>query len=84
MWDELKHILRSAHDKAIIVEDGKPRYVVMSIEEYGRLQEQPEQPREAEGERSYEEANDELSSIEVDEGAKSEARGAIDLNDLPL
>lgn len=81
MWDELKHILRSTHDKAIIVEDGKPRYVVMSVEEYSRLQGQPEGQGE---ERSYEEANEALSSIEVDEEAKGEARGAIDLNDLPL
>lgn len=84
MWDELKHILRSTHDKAIIVEDGKPRYVVMSVEEYARLQEQSEGQKEAGGAHSYEEANEELSSIEVDEEAKSEVRGAIDLNDLPL
>ncbi len=38
MWDQLKSILHSSNEKAIIIEDGKPTFVVMSIEEYLKLQ----------------------------------------------
>lgn len=81
MWEELKAILRDAHDKAVVVEDGKPRYIVLSIEEYTRLRDEAERGA---SETLSEAANAELSSIEIDEGAKEEAAAAIDLNNLPL
>lgn len=37
MWETLKKILKTSNDKAIIIEDGQPRYVVLSIEEYTKL-----------------------------------------------
>lgn len=84
MWEELKTILRDAHDKAVVVEDGKPRYIVLSIEEYTRLRDEAERGVEAANETLSEVANEQLSSIEIDESAKEEAAEAIDLNNLPL
>ncbi|MEX0916865.1 MAG: hypothetical protein WDZ44_02070 [Candidatus Spechtbacterales bacterium] len=84
MWEELKTILRDASDKAVVVEDGKPRYIVLSIEEYTRLRDAAEQGAEEANEVLSEAVNDQLSSIEIDESAKEEAAEAIDLNNLPL
>lgn len=37
MWETLKKILKTSNEKAIIIEDGEPKYVVLSIDEYMRL-----------------------------------------------
>ena len=37
MWDKLKKILKTSNEKAVIIEDGEPRYVVLSVDEYLRL-----------------------------------------------
>ena len=39
MWDKLKKILKTSNEKAVIIEDGEPRYVVLSVDEYLRLTE---------------------------------------------
>lgn len=84
MWEELKSILRDAHDKAVVVEDGKPRYVVLSVEEYARLRDGAERGLQEANEALSEAVNDEFSSVEIEESAKQEASEAIDLNNLPL
>lgn len=37
MWDKLKEILKASNEKAVIVEDGEPKYVVLSVDEYLKL-----------------------------------------------
>lgn len=37
MWESLKKILKTSNEKAVIIEDGKLKYVVLSIDEYMRL-----------------------------------------------
>ncbi len=37
MWKTVKRLLQKGGGKCIIVEDGKPTYVVMGIEEYERM-----------------------------------------------
>ena len=37
MWDQLKNIIRQTSDKAVIIEDGEPRFVVLTVQEYNRL-----------------------------------------------
>ena len=37
MWETLKKILKTSNEKAIIIEDGEPKYVILSIDEYMRL-----------------------------------------------
>ena len=37
MWDQLKSIIRQTSDKAVIIEDGEPRFVVLTVKEYNRL-----------------------------------------------
>ena len=37
MWDQLKSIIRQTSDKAVIIEDGEPRFVVLTVQEYNRL-----------------------------------------------
>ncbi|MDX1607651.1 MAG: hypothetical protein R3251_00360 [Candidatus Spechtbacterales bacterium] len=39
MWESLKNILKTSNEKAVIVEDGEPRYVILSVDEYLRLSE---------------------------------------------
>jgi hypothetical protein len=38
MWSEIKSILQDAKNRCIIIEDGKPRYVVVPFDEYQKLQ----------------------------------------------
>ena len=38
MWSEIKSILTDNKTRCVIVEDGKPRYVVIPFEEYQHLQ----------------------------------------------
>jgi len=40
MWESLKKILKTSNEKAVIIEDGQPRYVVLSVEEYLKLNNQ--------------------------------------------
>ncbi|MEX0870144.1 MAG: hypothetical protein WDZ39_01825 [Candidatus Spechtbacterales bacterium] len=37
MWDKLKKILDISNDRAVIVEDGEPRYVILSVDEYLKM-----------------------------------------------
>lgn len=37
MWDQLKSIIRQTSDKAVVIEDGEPRFVVLTVQEYNRL-----------------------------------------------
>ncbi|MDX1535194.1 MAG: hypothetical protein R3346_00285 [Candidatus Spechtbacterales bacterium] len=39
MWDKLKKILEYSNGRGIIIEDGEPRYVILSIDEYISLKE---------------------------------------------
>ncbi|MEX0877310.1 MAG: hypothetical protein WDZ40_00410 [Candidatus Spechtbacterales bacterium] len=37
MWDKLKEILKASGGKAVIVEDGDPKYIVIPVDEYLKL-----------------------------------------------
>jgi len=37
MWESLKRILQDSNERVVIVEDGEPRYVLLSVTEYMRL-----------------------------------------------
>lgn len=37
MWESIKKLLKTDKDKAILMEDGQPRYVVLSVKEYLKL-----------------------------------------------
>ena len=64
MWEQLKNIIQSSSDKAIVIEDGKPKFVVLTIEEYEKMQKKAQTTPE----QSYESAN-----FEIDQSAKQEA-----------
>lgn len=34
MWDKLKQILNISNGRGVIIEDGEPKYVILSIDEY--------------------------------------------------
>lgn len=40
MWEKLKKILKTSNEKAVIIEEGEPRYVILSVDEYMRLNNQ--------------------------------------------
>ncbi len=79
MWSQLAKIIRSDRDKAVIIEDGEPKYVVLTIGEYNRILGEQEQKKE----ENYEKLNEELSDIEIDESAREEAKRISDLQDFP-
>lgn len=81
MWDQLKKIIKTSNDKAVIVEDGEPCFVVLTIQEYERLSSLEDGINSDRSvlkkEDNLEKANEELSSIEIDEGAKDDAERMI-------
>lgn len=38
MWSSIKSILRDNKTRCVVIEDGKPAYVIVSFEEYQQLQ----------------------------------------------
>ena len=86
MWEQLKKIMIHTHDKAVVVEDGQPRFVVLTIEEYARLQgiadkqthtrnapiTQTQNTATTDPYEDYEKVNQELS-LEIDEQARQQA-----------
>jgi hypothetical protein len=37
MWESIKQLLKTDKDKAVLMENGKPKYVILSVEEYLKL-----------------------------------------------
>ena len=37
MWESIKQLLKTDKDKAILMENGRPKYVILSVEEYLKL-----------------------------------------------
>ncbi|MYE38506.1 MAG: hypothetical protein F4X82_03250 [Candidatus Spechtbacteria bacterium SB0662_bin_43] len=90
MWKQLQSLIRAKSDKAIIVEDGKPLYVVLTVEEYTRLQEQAShssamlEDDSTDDSTTYDQANQELSSVEIDEEQREYAEKFANLDNAPL
>lgn len=83
MWKSLKQILRDSNDKAVIIEDGEPRYVILSFDEYMRMRgdrsvDPPEVARNAPADLAV--AQEETRSSAAPHLQKEE----INLEDLPF
>ena len=37
MWESIKQLLKTDKDKAVLMENGRPKYVILSVEEYLKL-----------------------------------------------
>ncbi|MEX2145133.1 MAG: hypothetical protein WD712_02030 [Candidatus Spechtbacterales bacterium] len=47
MWDSIKKLLKTNKDKAVLMENGEPKYVILSVDEYLKLSgEAPAQNRD--------------------------------------
>lgn len=79
MWSSIKSLLKDNRTKCIIVEDGKPAYVVLPFGEYQHLQKNEGQsivnPERSAGGR---EVNGELQE------ARESYNSPINLEDLPF
>ena len=83
MWEQLKNIIQNSSDKAIVIEDGKPKFVVLTIEEYEKMlccaqglnkkKQGCDSNDSCQQSESYDNANKELSAVEIDQTAKQEA-----------
>src|SRR3989344_2301840 len=58
MWSSLKKLIRSHQDRAIVIEEGEPRYVILSIEEYRRLVDSQLQEKTERAEHAWQQIND--------------------------
>ncbi len=73
-WEELKKIISSSDNKVIIVEDGKPVYVLMSFDYYQKHFESID----GKNKENYEGEKDERKT------EKEDKRGELTIDDLPL
>lgn len=78
MWEKLKKLLKTTNDKAIIVEDGEPRYVILSVDEYSRLTSTDTQADSVLGSNSYAYNSESLAQPAAGVG------DTIDLSDINL
>ncbi len=86
MWEKLKQILKTENDKAVVVEDGEPKYVILSIEEYMKLvsDNSSGEPKKDNSSPSEEMPPVDVSEIEPPyESSEAETEEA-GLDDLPL
>lgn len=94
MWSSIKSILKDNTTKCVIVEDGEPKYVVLSFEEYQQLQksgnsgivgdnsQNADSPRFA-GEAGEDKINGEIQEM-ADEEEDEFAPPTVRLEDLPF
>jgi len=79
MWQNLRSILKDNKTKCVIIEDGEPRYVVLSFEEYQHLQDQKKGDILEENS-----ANGELSSYARSTRGQDDYGSSINIEDLPF
>lgn len=90
MWSSIKSILKDSKSKCIIVEDGKPAYIVMSFGEYQRLQKEGNGSSAAEENNWNEEkVNGEIRELQSSEVGSEEFvvprdASTISIEDLPF
>jgi hypothetical protein len=90
MWKLLKQLLVSNDEKVVIMEDGTPRYVVLSVEEYLRLRSaQSAKERPQHREESFESVDNQPPPTPFTEEVQSayndhEPPSEISLEDLPF
>jgi len=70
MWENLKSILKDNKTKLIIIEDGKPCYIILPFEEYQHLQNARK--------------NDTLEPERSREAAQDDYGSSINIEDLPF
>lgn len=75
MWSDIKSILKDNKNRCVIIEDGRPRYIVLPFEEYLGLQKGKDNSMI---EENSPEADDRING-EIQAGA-----AAIQLEDLPF
>ncbi|MEX2008498.1 MAG: hypothetical protein WD850_03345 [Candidatus Spechtbacterales bacterium] len=89
MWDSLKQLLRQSGEKAVIMEDGEPRYVVLTVSEYLRMRDGDDVPEQADelsrqAAKDEEEPNEEISALREAEYLGGSDNSDVTLDDLPF
>ncbi|MFH0852397.1 MAG: hypothetical protein V1845_02245 [bacterium] len=96
MWETIKKVLQKQGGACIIIEDGKPTYVVSSFSEYQKLLESEEQePQSLAGNNSeqglLERINQEIENWKASQAEEhaaetlaEEAESDVKIEDLPL
>lgn len=79
-WENIKNIIRTPQDKAIVIEDGEPRFVILTIEGYTQLQNTSGQSQSEQTQpaiEDFEAGNKELSSLDIDDATQEDAEKMI-------
>ena len=85
MWSNIKDILKDGKTKCVVIEDGKPLYVVLPFEEYQQLQKSENSAIVGENSQKVgaDEINGEIQEM-TDEGEDEVVLPAVRLEDLPF
>jgi len=90
MWSSIKNILKDGKTTCVVIEDGKPLYVLMTFEEYQQLQKQEKSDIIIENlqEDKEDKINGEIQQLQTEELDESlpSAGGisAVKIEDLPF
>jgi len=91
MWSAIKTILNDRTSKCLIIEDGQPKYVLLTFEEYQQLQKQEksdiiiENSQEDDKEDKINGEIQQLQTEELDESLPQAAGiSAVKIEDLPF
>ena len=83
MWNSIKSILKDNTSKCLIIEDGEPKYIVLSFEEYQKLQ-GSEKNSIVEENFEEEKANGEIQEFQTEKEEAEVIGPTIRLEDLPF
>jgi len=83
MWHAIKSVLNSKNGKCLIIENGEPKYIVLSFEEYQQLQ-GGEKNSIVEENFEEEKANGEIQEFQTEKEETELVGPTIRLEDLPF
>ena len=83
MWNSIKSILKDNASKCLIIEDGEPKYVVLSFQEYQQLQGN-EKNSIVEENFEEEKVNGEIQEFQTEKEEAEPVGPTIRLEDLPF
>lgn len=82
MWSSLKQLIRANNDKCVIVEDGEPKYVILTYKEYQHLQKDDKNSIVEENPQASLTAED--INAEAQEMQEFQADNSLRIEDLPF
>ena len=83
MWSSIKNILKDGRTRCVVIEDGKPLYVVLPFDEYQQLQGNEKGGIVRENFKE-DEINGEIQGLNAESPEEEPVTSSIKIEDLPF